>query len=211
MVRSCWKIQFIVAASLFLGVFVTPMARAGSIIPAKELDGDYGTVQFTSSQGQVPVIFNLSNGSLTNFLTQYDFSAENLHVTVTGTSVIDLGTTDFKMISTSFPGTIDYTIVPSSQLLAFPNVITSQVTLNSSGTSTSLQPYLVNLGSAKLTLTFPSDVNLDPSWGTVTEPVFFSITPLPEPPSIIHLAWLGLLGIICYCRRYYSAARTMAA
>jgi hypothetical protein len=187
------------------------MARAGSVNQAKFLDGEYQSLVFKSSQGQVPVVFSLSDGSLTapNTLSQFDFSVSNLtNVTVSGTNAINLQTTDFKLTSTA--GTIDFTIVPSSELLASSSVITSQLTLNSSGTSTSLQPYLVYLGSALLTLYFPPDVNLDPSWGNDTVPVLFSITPLPEPPSIVHLAWLGLIGIFCLLRRYYRAVGPVA-
>jgi hypothetical protein len=71
---------------------------------------------------------------------------------------------------------------------------------------------LIFLNPALLRITFPVSSSIDPQVGPSVGPVaFFSITPIPEPASIVHLTWVGLLGIICYWKRRRRSIQVVAA
>jgi len=202
MIQLVGKNPFVIPAFLLCGAFISPRVHAGPMPPApSEIDGEYAFNTIHTPSGNVTLDITLSQGAVSSPRALIGFSAPDLNIKIIqgrGPTLIDVGTgkSDFNL-SGGTAGFILYNL--SSPKIPTLVEITAVLTLpptpppnNTSGVS------LINLNPALLTLTFPQGTNLDPSWGPVIEPVFFSITPLPEPASIVHLTWMGLLGVIGY-------------
>ncbi len=207
MFQPRWVRRLLLAASLLCGALGNRTAYAGSVVPS-QIQGEYASSSLGTQPEQYPVSFSLTSGTVTGPNPPFSsFTASNLNVSMTNpTSPVNLGTD--LILNGGVLGTIDYHIVTSSTspVLATENEITSSLTLASNTTTISL----VNLNPAKVTLIFPG-VDFEPSWTGFSGPVIFFIDPVPEPASIVHLIWVGVLGVLVYWRRHYRGARVGAA
>ncbi len=213
MLQSPWKNQFVVFACLLCGSFLAPTAYAGPM-PPSEIEGEYATKTSGTPTRTIPLIFTLSGGTVSS--PEFTgFSAPEVTVAlnlVSGLTVTDdtTGKSDFNL-SGGTAGYVHYTL--SSPKIANANDdITAVLTLppipppnNTTGIS------LIFLNPALLTITFPVSSGIDPQFGPSVGPAaFFTITPIPEPASIVHLTWIGLLGAIGYWRRHRRTVHELA-
>jgi hypothetical protein len=212
MFRSIWKKQVVVCACLLCGGFVGSTALAGPVPPhpPSEISGEYTANTLGSQSQQFPLNFTLSGGVVAGPLPDFaGFTPPDLGVSFDLTGGV-LTLTDQVTSSSDFnlsggaSGNILYNI--NLPRLVGPFEINAVLTLaptpppnNTTGVS------LIFLNPSLLSITFPPDVNLEPSWGPDVTPVFFDITPIPEPASIVHLTWVGLLGVIGFFRRQRRA------
>lgn len=210
MFQSVWKKPFVVAACVLCGAFVAQTAHAGPMPPPalSEIDGEYETNTLGRTTREIVLNLTLSGGKVGGPNALLGYSAPDLGVQLSNSGTLTV-TSAFDLLSPTNPSTvyIDYTL--SSPRIANANEITATVRLspsppppNTSGVN------LINLNPALLTLTFPSGTNLDPNFPP--GPIHFSITPIPvpEPASIIHLAWVGALGVMGHWRQNRRVTRT---
>jgi hypothetical protein len=211
------KNLFVISACLLFSTYLAASAHAGPMPPSppSEIEGEYTTKTLGTPTRNIPIIFTLSGGKVDSPAFT-GFSAPDVTIALdltNGVTVTDdsTGQSDFNL-SGGTAGYIHYNL-NSPRIANSNDDIDALVRLaptpppnNTTGIS------LVFLNPALLTITFPVSSSIepevDPSVGAVA---FFTITPIPEPATIVHLAWVGLLVIICYWRRNRRSVDVLAA
>lgn len=207
--------SFVFVACVLCGAFLGSRAFAGSIpIGASQIDGQYTSTDLGLMSDNPPpsiLSFSLYNGEVTGPTALTSFAVPNMGVTedLTGSSPTTLtdettGMSDFTL-SGGASGTVTYTI--NSAFVEGSNMIQGEMTLQSNTTNFDFTGF----NTALLSLNFGPAVSFDPHWSGFKGPVYFQIIGVPEPASIIHLLWVGLLGVVLYRRQRRRAACAMPA
>lgn len=215
MFHPVWGRILVVAVCLSCGVFLVPIAQAGTIVPS-QIEGDYAvdTLSPSSNPFLYPWTLTLSEGTVTYPMIPpiFGFTATDLTVNIFTTSSLTLSST--LTLSGKIPGpsteTIIYSITAGSGRIVNANTIEARLSLVSNKTSPNPPPpaiSLAKLNPANLILIFPPhEVKFEPSFTPPAAPVIFEIVPAPEPASIIHVIWVGLLGLIGWWKRSHRRA-----
>lgn len=208
MFQSSGKKQLVVAACLLCGAFLSPSALAGPI-GVSQINGAYQSTDLGVQPEFYPVTFSLTSGHVTGPLLLFGFSVPDLSVTINPPNPLSVSPITFEL-SNGPSDKVDFTI--NSSFLSGTDFIDAEMTLVPASNTTGFD--FSPLNTALLSLDFSGGggggggggVSFDPHWAGFTGPVPFQITPTPEPASIVHLTWVGILGVVSYRRRHRRAA-----
>lgn len=205
--------SFVLVVSLMCGALLGPRAVAGSIpIGASQIDGEYMNTnlgQVPDNPPNFPVSFSLFSGEVTGPTALTSFGVPNMGVTVdpytTPSSTLTDETTSTSefTLSGGASGTVTYII--NSASVEGSNLIQGEMTLQSNTTNFDFTGF----NTALLSLYFEPGVSFDPHWSGFDGPVYFQISGVPEPASILHLMWVGALGVVGYWEKRRRAVRAL--